>query len=888
MKTQQTMASILKGVSQQPPAERLEGQHAEQVNLISDPVHGLVRRNGMPLIAQQHDTITTLEPGDAIADSYSFRVFSFSIYTNEFDMVYRSRPIVGTRTDAHLDGLQVFNKQGVRGFMDVVVDPLDPGIDEYIDGGFSSVVVIGRMVLVAGNTVSPVVAVSNKYTDAGNLQKGTLYVKTGKYATKYEVKVKRQSDGLVVTASYTTPSAACATCNLVVNDLDPDDPHYVKFLNDRIYGYEQAVNAWALSAANAILPSNIAQELLNQLVAGGLTDWSRTGNYLHSVDVEYMTVTDDQSEKMLVAVLSEVESEQDLSPRHYNGKIVKVRPSKSSDNAFYMQAVTADGATFGEVDWRETAGVQQEVQKMLAFGTVEAGKFFFASQPSILKSLVFATTGINIAVPEYVKSGAGDLDTMPLPTFAGRPIDLLTVFQDRLIVGVGNVLRLSRVGDYLNFFQESALTIAATDAAEVFAVGTQGDTIRHAALYDRNMTFYGDNFHYVMPGRQAFDPQNPQFSVQYAVKGTGRSQPVSAGDKVFVLKEDTSLAACQVLQLNPGVWQDSPQMDTVSKQLRTYINGTPAEMVSLTAPSFLFVRTEFINRSEGAYPMARPFGLYTYSYMDQDGQRPFESWSSWEWAAALGTPIGISAGLQGDGILLYTLAFNTTAAGYGRSVLVMEASARSAPTGMPYIDGAFPAGAETGVLTPAADYRVTQAVRTVRDASWSAVPPTVNDFNRWDIRPQADYSVGDQPPQEVDSLRWIGSKGWGTDWQAENPEAPLSGAFTGFHYTAFVDLTSPYMRDHTGKVRLYGRLTLTSYRISAVRTGGIAGYVAHHSGVDNPLYATPGFELEHRDYSIWVGRDSSKVQTRISSVDWHPLNITAISWQGDWNNSQGR
>lgn len=889
MKTQDTYRSIIKGVSQQPPNERLEGQHSEQVNMISDPVHGLVRRNGMvarKVVSKDIPPETALNA--AIADSHAFRVFSFSVGANLYDLLYRSRPAVGTIGDAHLDALMVYDKQGAQQFLPVLSATGDTGMADYYEGGFSSIVLIGGILLLAGNTVIPSLTITNKWNENTNLDKGVVYVKTGNYNRKYRIKAKERSTGITADVTYTTPGAAYGG-TLVVDDLNPADPDYQFYLNNRIYAYENAQNAWTVSSAQAIVPSAIAEELRLLLVAAGHTSWTRDGNYLHNDDLEYVITGDEDNDALLLAVHNQEESEQALSPRHYAGKVVKIVPVKGSEEAYYMKAATENGEAFGQVTWSEAAGVEQSFTSMVAFATLREDKLLIGSTPANLQAAVLEHTGDTIDVPQFVPSKAGDMLTMPAPSFGNRPITLLALFQDRLVVGAGNVLRLSAQGDYLNFYRPSLLTSVQSGASEdLYAAGTTGDVIRKAALYDRNLTLYGDSYHYVMPGRQAFDPSNPQLSVQYAIEGTGRSQPVSAGDKVFVMKEDTSLAAVQVLQMNPGVWQDSPQVDTISKQLRSYLNGTPAEMVSITSPSILFVRTEFINRSDGAYPLGRPFGLYTYNYMDTPEGRAHESWSAWEWSAALGTPIGIGANTGGDGILLYTVTFNTTATGMKRFVIVQDATARTEPTGLPWIDGIHdPATNLGGLASPDADFRVQQAICTVKDAVDSVEAPIPDDLHRWGIRSFSGSLVGDRAPQAVDPYRWAGAYGFLADWQVQHPGADTLGAWQGFAFEAYVDPTPPFMRNHEDKVRLYGKLILTKLLVNTVRTGGIQGYVAHHSGVDRSLYFDAGYVREPKNHSMFVGRDSSMVNLRLQSVDWHPLTISSIAWQGSWNNNQG-
>jgi len=48
-----SIASVVRGVSQQIPEQRVDGQHAEQINMMSDPVTGLARRRGTVMELEQ-------------------------------------------------------------------------------------------------------------------------------------------------------------------------------------------------------------------------------------------------------------------------------------------------------------------------------------------------------------------------------------------------------------------------------------------------------------------------------------------------------------------------------------------------------------------------------------------------------------------------------------------------------------------------------------------------------------------------------------------------------------------------------------------------------------------------------------------------------------------
>lgn len=892
MKVQDSYKSIIRGVSQQAPADRLIGQHGEQVNLISDPVRGLVRRNGFLLQTAAYQPYSG-SIADASADAGSFRVYSFKLGTNDYDLLYRSRARVGAASSAHLTALIPVSKFEPRSFMPLVTDPTDTALLAYETGGISAITLLGRYALIAGNTVLPQYTKVDGWNGA-NQDLAAVYIKTGAYSRTYTVTAKKRSTGQVSTASYTTPVSSYPG-TLVTSDLDFGADDYQKLLNDRIYAFQSAQSEWSATSSAEIVPSAIAAKLRDLFVADGFTGWEVKDNYLFHADIETLTVTDGATDNSIEVTHNVVEDTADLSPRHFAGKVVKVQPVKGADEAYYLKATPSQGGTGTvPVTWVETAGDVQTPTSITSLGTIEGNKFYWASTPARLAALVLADAAVTLAPPAFVASTAGDVGSVKPPHFYSTPITLLTVFQDRLVIGSGDTLSFSATGDYLNFYRDSMLSVPATDSFEVYALGTEGDVIRKAALYDRNMTLYGDKYHYVINGRAPIDPQNPSLNVQYTIDGTGRSQPVGNGPYVFVMKEDSNLAAVQLLQLQAGVWQDSPAVNNVTQQLRDYINGTPAEMVALSAPNMLFLRTEFLAKDRGAYPKAKPWGLYVYQYTDTgDNQRAQDSWSSWEWSSALGPAIGISDNTTGDGLLIYTLTFGVNEAGVPtRGVLMLSASARPDPTGMPYLDGLQRAtAAETsGLWTKAAMPGALQSLATAVDASRSFhSEPVYFDSERWDDPQDPNYTVGDEPPQTSDQFRWSGSYGHLTEFVADWPDTATDYAWTGHVFPAYVDITNPFMRHQDGKAKVgFGRLVLTKLHVATTRTAGIRGAWRDSSGTKVPLLYKDGYERVAYRHSLFVGRAVDNVQVRIGSVDWLPLTISAISWQGDWHNNQGR
>lgn len=898
-KVQGTYASVVKGVSQQAPADRLEGQHGEMVNMIADPVRGLVRRNGFIMERQQVQPISA-DPENAVLDSFGYRLFSFRDQATDYDLLYRSRARVGSVTDAHLEPLLLRNKSDMGGdFLNVYRDPLDTDCAAWEDGGFSAVTSIGSYVLMAGNDVAPTYDLTEALDALTWKNSAVIWIRGGSYARTFTIKARRASNGATYSVSYTTPvSQYPGVLDLTQIPAEalagPYEGYFTNFLQA---DYDTKVNQWTAMASAAIVPKAIAVELATRLQAAGWPGWAVFGSNLVNDDCEWLEVNDGGDGTYARAIVRDVQSASDVTEIARVGKVLRVQPSVGENGeSYYLKAYAkVEGNTdpYQTVVWREAAGKVQRPLKVLAMGRIVAGTFYWGSTPAKLKATVLAATGTALDVPDFVSSNAGDEESAKPPHFFGFRITMLTVFQDRLGIGSGSVVNWSKVGDYFNWYRSTMLTIPEDDPVEMYAVGTEADTIRQAVTYDRNLMMLGDKFHYAISGKQLLSAASPNMAVQSAIAGTAYAAPQGIGDYVFVAKEDNQLAATRLLQLQAGAYQDSPKLTDASAPLRDYINGTPAELLALTSPAVVIVRTEHFMKSLGGFPRARPWGLYVYSYLDSaEGQRLSEAWGAWEWSTALGTPIGISSTPSGDGFYLYTLAFGADETGAAaRGILCQKCSVRPDPTGLPYLDGMRPAAdAEaTGLLTAEAVTAVQDAVWTAPDAKYSwDLPSDYTDANRFDGLQHPHYTVGDAPPEGVDTDRWNGVNGLGSDYEAAYPAAEDDNLWTGTAFPAFFDPTPPFVRDRDGKANTDGRMVLIDYTLTCTRTAGLTASWIDMDGTKQVQDEGPAYDRINYDHKVFVGRDVKYVQPRIAAKTFLPLTVNAMAWKGNWFAYKGR
>lgn len=662
MKVANSYASLLGGVSQQVPSARYEGQHTEQVNMLSDPVEGLSRRHGSVLQAESLTTYPAEQFAAYTADTATWRTLDYSTGGKQYAMLYRTK---GAPVSANpLPPVLVYNKTD-KLFMTTVRNAADPGLDVLATGGASGAAQVGKYIFLAGNDITVAGTSTNLWDVSANYERAVVWIRGGAYSRKFTV-IVRSASAQLASVTYTTPASSYQG-TLTTSDIPAGASDYTKQVNDRVNAYNSAVTAWIGSSSAAVQPEAIAEQLRLLLVAAGVS-CTRTGSHIlfNQTGVKSLTVDDGGDGSLIRGVADEIESAEKTSAIHYHGKVVKVR-NKNATEAYYLKAVAKSGATgYTEVTWVEGAAVEHTITSGLIYGLASGTSFYMASTPALLSVIISGTH------PAFNTSTVGDNDSAPRPTFVGNKISYIGTFQSRLLIGSGGVLCVSRSDDYLNFFRTTVLTTPADDSFEMLAQGSEDDTLRFSAMYDQNLVLFGKRRQYIIDGRTPLTPTSANMPVMSNYEDVSDAPPVGAGGYIMYAK--VSESATSVHQIQPGQTQNSPVSYSASSQLNHYMRGTMVEALSSTgSPSHLIVRTDGIRN-----------GVYLFSYLDRQDGRRMDSWSLFNFNSTLGVIIGAS--IVPGGFLLYFLR-------QGPSGLFLAAdfvSLRAGLSSNPYLDSLRP------------------------------------------------------------------------------------------------------------------------------------------------------------------------------------------------------
>src|SRR5690606_32294282 len=359
------------------------------------------------------------------------------------------------------------------------------------------------------------------------------------------------------------------------------------------------------------------------------------------------------------------------------------------------------------------------------------------------------------------------------------------------------------------------------DPIEIFALGAEDDVISAGVPYDRSLVLFGARKQYIINGRQAITPQNAAIVVMSSYEDATEAAPQASGNFVFYAKSRGGSTSLH--QIQTGVVAEAPETYEISKQLDTYIQGRPVQILPVMAPNTLFVRTTG-PRNE----------LYVYTYLDSPdgGQRLFDSWSKWAWNPVLGHVLGMTYS-DGD-ILVFTLRSSPNPATDEESwwVVADRFTLDTELSDRPYLDSMRDWTnymLDDGTLRPSWEPGVAECSAAIGKGG-----------TRQFLGVPADELPGLvlQFPEEQSNI-WVGAN---------------------YHMLTYVVPTNPYIRDRNDKAIINGRLTITKYSVSVADTGGIVGFVT-----------TPG----RGEYRVldWSGRTLSRLS---SEIGIQPISTGAV------------
>lgn len=805
--------SVVGGVSQQSQHKRKDGQFEEVVNMICDPLRGLARRQGMQRATKGSSTPTEMP----VDEASKYHSFEYTCEGKDYVILYPTQAVSGATelycfTKEHRDG----------GVEHIPVAGLGSSLalQAMQQHGVSAITQIGDLLLIAPNNF--ISSVSIDYRVKTQIR-ALVHVRAGAYSRTYQMRVSNPDRSAQALITYKTMASSYAGV-LDTSDIDPHATDYQAQVNNRVHAYNTAVTQYVGQAAASIQPENIAAELARQINTDFPGNYATVSGSHILIDGLHVDWSSDGADGTQMIVVAPQVSNPALLPTL--GPIGMVAEHVQAGKAVaYYEAVAATNSGQGDklaaVTWQEAAGERVTLASPFVLGYVWDGQLRLGD---IAANVGGSVPDIN--PPELATSRSGDTkDGANIPPLADKQITMLTVFQDRLLVGAGNTLTCSCTGDYLNFFQASTLQVEADDPIYFTGLSDDNDTLRYSTIFDRNLLLFGERQQYVISGRDPMDARSPLLTTAASYEGTTQCRPAQNGNFAFFSK--FSRGSSSLHQFQFGAVSDSIQAFEASEMLDTYIKGTAVGLCGVTSPNFVFMRTTGL-----------PNGLYVYTYLDtqEGGQRVFSAFSRWEWDEALGATMGICPA-NGGGLLVFTVMRAT-----GSNVVQCDwISMESGNIGRPYLDRQY-----THTSNDVHGSAVTAQVGLPGTAS-AYLPVT-----------GTDGTVG-VPYQSSFTL----TNPYMKDYQGN---VKLTGRLVVQRFLLRMDQTGGI----TGDVSFMGN-TQRVLDFKGRKVGSMESLIGRQPIVDTTV-------------SVLVGRANEEFTVTLGSVTWLPMTLTALEWSGQYFN----
>lgn len=576
--TEQTLDSLVNGVSRQPARTRSSSQCEEQTNVLSDILSGVSRRTPTEHIARLTGSGAALPVTDGVfthtinrGDGQQFMVIIEEGDINVFDLS---------------DGSEVVVNESVAG---------TPGSFTYLDDHASPATTTARDMFRA-TTVADETYIINKTrtvamsgvtsADRENAHEFLLWAKPG--ASSGYVNIVNLTIGDTTVSNAATDPV---TTNAMMDDLmvalcgvgqedatnqvgtaggDANDWRFTRVSENAIYGYQFQNTNVVVSATDDF------------------------GDSIHD-----LATTGTSGENPTVNKFS------DLPGIGRDGFTIEVQgDTESNDDSFFVSYSDDDGK------WVEA----------VAPGLANA--FNIDTMPHVL-TYNEGTGEFDFATVAWADRLVGDEDSSPQPSFIDQQLNDILVHENRLMVLAGENVVASEVGDYTNFWPTTVTTLVDSDPLDISGTGNRVSVWDYMVPQRRNLFLFssvGNTVSRLTGSRdKPLTVENARIEVVGEYPQTDVVRPVALRDHLyFMLDRGGHSSLIKFAERDIDLYIQ----DEVSAHIGDYLPGGLEYMVSSAAEEFILFRRS-----------ADPNTIYVYRSHHLGTEQVMSSWSKWELAS---------------------------------------------------------------------------------------------------------------------------------------------------------------------------------------------------------------------------------------------------------------
>ena len=307
---------------------------------------------------------------------------------------------------------------------------------------------------------------------------------------------------------------------------------------------------------------------------------------------------------------------EDLPPEAPNGYMTKIEgvPDEPSDD--YWVKFVAENGTFGPGVWEESLapGLKYlwDYSKMPLILIRQSDGSFLLKKADGITGTTGVVAGADYSAFKWTQRYIGDDKTCPFPSFTGSKIQDMVFFQNRLGFLSGENLVFSRVGEFFNFFKESATQLADTDPIDIASSSPRVGKVMAAVPFNTDLIIFTPTSQLALRADAVFTPSTVSLVPVGEFENTSSIvKPVPTANSIFFLYNNGAYVGMRELVPQPAL-SGAYLADELTSRVPQYIQGPVTCLAAASHDTFNVVV------SDG--------DMYGYRYFLSDRQKVQSAW----------------------------------------------------------------------------------------------------------------------------------------------------------------------------------------------------------------------------------------------------------------------
>ena len=217
---------------------------------------------------------------------------------------------------------------------------------------------------------------------------------------------------------------------------------------------------------------------------------------------------------------------------------------------------------------------------------------------------------------DWGRRTVGDELSVPAPSFAGKPIQDLFFFRNRLGILTDDSLVFSRAGKFFDFWPETAKDVLDTDPIDVQVGSERVSRLNYAVPFNATTMLFGENSQFIVTAQGNLTPRSITVQPSTNFSMSPKVRPLAMGPSVYFVADRDPWSA---------LWEYYVQEGTFSNT---------AQEVSLHAPRYIPAGVHQLVGSPAAHmvlclnPTNRK-AIQVYQYLWMGDQKAQSAWGTW-------------------------------------------------------------------------------------------------------------------------------------------------------------------------------------------------------------------------------------------------------------------